>query len=81
LPTQDCRHTYGGAVRPLWIDRLDETGFAANAGAPLPVPASAGRYREGFHTLSSGGGVTLIDVKYIDRSLGGLWLEVRRRFR
>ncbi|QCQ23333.1 glucosamine inositolphosphorylceramide transferase family protein [Desulfoglaeba alkanexedens] len=81
LPTQDCSRTYGGAVRPLWIDRLDETGFAANAGAPLPVPASAGRYREGFHTLSSGGGVTLIDVKYIDRSLAGLWLEVRRRLR
>ncbi|WP_173012725.1 formyl transferase [Niveispirillum sp. SYP-B3756] len=81
LPTQDCSHTYGGALRPLWIDRLDETGFTATSGAPLVVPASAGRYREGFHTLSSGAGVTVIDVKYIDRSLAGLWLELRRRFR
>lgn len=81
LPTQDCTGTYGGGLRPLWIDRLDETAFSATAGAPLDLPRSVGRYRDGCHTLSSGGGVTLIDVKYIDRSLAGLWLEVTRRFR
>lgn len=81
LTTQDCSRTYDGALRPLWFDRLDETGVKATAGAPLDVPASAGRYREGSHTLSSGGGVTFIDVKYIDRSLAGSWLELTRRFR
>lgn len=81
LPMQDCTRTYGGAVRPLWIDRLDETGFEAVAGDALPFPTSAGRYTDGMHTLSTGGGVTLIDVKYIDRSLSGLWFEIRRKFR
>jgi hypothetical protein len=57
---------------------LDETGFAARAGEPLELPVSAGLYRDGMHTLSSGGGVTLIDVKHIDRSLAGLWLDFRR---
>ncbi len=80
LPVQDCRRTYGGALRPLWIDRLDETGFAAVAGAPLDLPGSAGAYRDGMHTLSSGGGITLIDVKRIDRSLSGLWLDIKRRW-
>lgn len=78
LPVQDCTRTYGGAIRPLWIDRLDEAEFAASAGEALDLPASAGIYRDGMHTLSTGGGVTLIDVKYIDRSLAGLWLDVRR---
>ncbi len=78
LPVQDCTRTYGGAIRPLWIDLLDETGFTARAGEPLALPMSAGLYRDGMHTLSSGGGVTLIDVKHIDRSLAGLWLDVKR---
>jgi hypothetical protein len=78
LPVQDCTRTYGGAIRPLWIDRLDETGFLASVGLPLDLPASAGAYREGMHTLSTGGGVTLIDVKRVDRSLAGMWLDVGR---
>lgn len=78
LPVQDCVDTYGGAIRPLWIDRLDETGFAATAGAPLALPPSAGRYGAGMHTLSACGDVTLIDVKRIDRSLRGLALDLRR---
>ncbi|MBP7337719.1 formyl transferase [Niveispirillum sp.] len=80
LPTQDCTRTYGGAIRPLWIDRLDETGFAATPAPPLDMPASVGHYRDGMHTLSGGGGVTLIDVKYIDRSMAGLWLDINRRW-
>ncbi|MEO8316422.1 MAG: formyl transferase, partial [Pseudomonadota bacterium] len=33
LPVQDCSSTYGGAVRPLWIERLDELYFIASLGA------------------------------------------------
>ncbi|MGE4410663.1 MAG: formyl transferase, partial [Sphingobium sp.] len=29
IPMQDCSRTYGGAIRPLWIDRLDEGHFQA----------------------------------------------------
>lgn len=79
LPVQDCALTYGGAVRPLWIDRLDEAHFEAEAGEALALPGSAGPYHEGMHMLAACGDVTLFDVKRIDRSLRGLMLEVRRR--
>ncbi len=79
LPVQDCAATYGGGLRPLWIDRLDESGFGATAGASLPIPATAGPYRDGLHTLSACGDLTLFDVKRIDRTLGGLMIDVRRK--
>ena len=78
LPVQDCAVTYGGAIRPLWIERLDEAGFEAEAGEALALPASAGAFAEGMHTLTACGDVTLFDVKRIDRSLRGLALDLRR---
>ncbi len=81
LPVQDCTRTYGGATRALWITRLDETGFAAEAGAPLPLPVAAGRYRDGMHTLSAAGDWTLIDVKRVDRTGRGWWYDLRRLLR
>ena len=79
LPVQDCTRTYGGAIWPLWIDRLDESGFEAQAGEPLAIPGSAGRYAQGMHTLSACGEVTLFDAKLIDRTLTGLALDLRRK--
>jgi hypothetical protein len=81
LPTQDCSKTYGGAVRPLWITRLDETGFESEAGEPLPFPANAPPGTEGMHTFSACGDVTLVDVKRIDRSFRGLMLDLKRKLR
>lgn len=78
LPMQDCTRTYGGAIRPLWIDRLDEGHFEATAGEALPLPPSAGPYSEGMHTLSACGDITFLDVKRIDRSLRGIALDIRR---
>jgi hypothetical protein len=78
LPVQDCSRTYGGATRPLWITRLDESGFEAECGPPLAVPASAGGYREGMHTLSGCGDWTLIDVKRVDRTGRGWLYDLRR---
>lgn len=78
LPVQDCSKTYGGALRPLWIDRLDEAHFVAEAGLALCLPASAGNYCEGMHTMTACGNVTLFDAKRIDRSLRGLMLDFRR---
>ncbi len=79
LPVQDCSRTYGGGVRTLWIDRLDEGHFHAEAGEELPIPPSAGKYSEGMHTLSACGNISFIDVKRIDRSLRGIALDVRRK--
>lgn len=79
LPVQDCARTYGGAVRPLWINRLDPEGWNAELGLPLTLPPGGWA---GMHTLSACGERTLIDVKTIDRSLAGLgieWAYHRRR--
>lgn len=78
LPVQDCSTTYGGGLRPLWIDQLGEGHFVAQEGAPLTIPSSAGSYRQGMHTLSACGDLTLFDVKHVDTSLPGLALDLRR---
>jgi hypothetical protein len=69
LPVQDCTRTYGGALRVLKILELSPSRFEAEASAPLVPPFSAGAYRQGLHTLSACGPVTLFDVKRVDRSL------------
>lgn len=69
LPVQDCRRTYGGALRVLTILELSPSGFKGEASAPLVAPFCAGAYRRGLHTLSACGPVTLFDVKRVDRSL------------
>jgi hypothetical protein len=78
LPVQDCSKTYGGAIRPLTIDRLTPDLFEAHVGEPLLPPASFAPYVEGLHTLASAGDVTLIDVKRTELSAHGLSIEVRR---
>lgn len=78
LPVQDCTATYGGAIRPLWIDTLDDARFEAQVGEALALPNTAGAYRDGMHTLSACGDITLFDVKRVDTSLHGLVLDVRR---
>lgn len=79
LPVQDCSRTYGGAIRLLRILELTTDHFEAEASPPLAAPASAAPYRDGLHTLAGCGEVTLIDVKRIDRSLGGLAIDAGRR--
>ena len=81
LPVQDCSSTYGGAVRPLWIERLDEHQFQASLGPALSLPPTAGSYRDGMHTLSACGDWTLFDVKRIDRSGRGWWYGLQRLLR
>jgi len=69
LPVQDCTRTYGGAIRVLKVLELSPQRFEAETTAPLLPPSNAGAYRQGLHTLSACGTVTLFDVKRIDRSL------------
>lgn len=83
LPVQDCRHTYGGAIRPLAIHRLSPDRFEAEAGPPIEAPASFAPFDAGLHTLSAMGPATLVDVKrklLSPRSLAVLAKrELRRR--
>jgi hypothetical protein len=81
MPMQDCTRTYGGAIRPLWIDRLDPQNFAAAPGEAIAPPASFAPTREGLHTLSACGPVTLIDAKRTVQSLAGLGIEIGRLIR
>jgi len=81
LPVQDCSRTYGGALRLLRIDRLTPDIFEAELGEAMVAPRSAAPYLDGLHTLSACGDVTLIDVKRIDRSLGGLLIDAGRLLR
>lgn len=78
VPVQDCSRTYGGAIRPLVVDRLDPTHFAATLGPRLTSPGSAAPFVEGLHTLAAAGAVTLVDVKRTVLSPHGLFIEARR---
>jgi hypothetical protein len=63
LPLQDCRGTYGAALRLLRFDRLSPDGIVAARCGMLQAPLAATPFVEGCHTLSAAGPVTLIDVK------------------
>lgn len=78
IPVQDNRDTYGGAIHLLMVETLTTERFEAKVGARIAAPASAGRYREGLHTLSACGELTLIDVKRIDRSGRGWLIDAGR---
>ena len=81
LPMQDCRTTYGGAIRALRVTTLTPDRFEAQADAPIPPPACFGRLTDGFHTLSAAGPVTLIDAKRFVVSPRSLALDVRREWK
>lgn len=81
LPVQDCRATYGGAIRPLWFDRLTTDSVAMHCGDAITAPAAFAPFVEGLHTLSAVGDLTLIDVKRTELSLRGLSIEAMREAR
>lgn len=81
LPVQDCTHTYGGAIRPLFFNRLDPERIETEAGEPIAAPPDFAPYVEGLHTLAAAGEVTLVDVKRTELSPHGLSIEVAREVR
>ena len=81
LPMQDCTATYGGAVRPLKLLELSPRSFRAEAGGAIAPPPQAAPFVDGLHTLSGCGALTLVDVKRVDRSLGGLAIDLGRGLR
>ncbi len=60
VPMQDCRATYGGAVEIVALAAVGDTW--AQAGR-VQSGAWADPWRDGLHTLSAAGPVTLIDLK------------------
>jgi hypothetical protein len=80
LPVQDCSATYGGAIRLLRFAMLtpDKVEVAA-----LPHRLSgdlvSDTHRDGLHTLSACGDLTLIDAKQIRRSHARRWIDLQRR--
>ncbi len=84
LPVQDCRATYGGAIRELVITGLSETAFEAADRDGLVAPAWMAPYDAGCHSLSAAGPVTLLDFKRVDRSMPGTAIRlggILRRWR
>jgi len=77
-PMQDCTRTYGGQAKLLWIDELSPTTFASAVGHSVSPRPDFGPFRDGLHTLSACGEVTLIDAKRIDRSARRLAIDAAR---
>lgn len=67
LPAQDCVAGYGSALHLLRIDDLSPDAFSASIVRRLSPEGWLHGYRDGLHTLSDGGAVTLIDVKRNER--------------
>lgn len=74
-PAQDCSRTYGGRIvlnriKTLTISQFEEESVC------FVEPQSDSLYRDGVHTLSSVGGVTLIDGKRFDYSFFHLFRKL-----
>lgn len=81
LPVQDCSRTYGGGMRSLRITALTPDRFEAQADPVMAIPSGFGAYKEGFHTLSAAGGITLIDAKRRRMTPQSLTLDAARLWR
>lgn len=80
LPVQDCRRTYGGALRILRL-KLTPATAAHEIGDAIAPPNDVAPFDQGLHTLSEAGPVTLFDVKRVDLSPRGVLLEAAREWR
>lgn len=83
LPVQDCRDSYGSGLRILTISASEpqKPGSAPlrfSSGPLWSAPNSLLPYRDGLHTMSAAGPVTLVDVKSRRLSLAGLTMRPRR---
>src|SRR5205085_2317507 len=68
LPVQDCRRTYGGALRFLRFNTLQPDRIeAAHLPGTLTGDLVSNSHRDGLHTLAACGNLTLLDTKRITR--------------
>lgn len=80
LPVQDCSRTYGGAIRflrckTLATDRIETEHLSGTLTGGLVSDS----HRDGLHTLSACGEVTLLDVKHIARPWSRYAVDLQRR--
>ncbi|HAL06864.1 MAG TPA: hypothetical protein DCP26_05855 [Brevundimonas sp.] len=68
LPVQECRPTYGAALRLLRVDVLSPTDFLATEVRRFAPDGLLPGFEDGLHTLSGDAEVTFIDVKGLRRS-------------
>lgn len=68
LPVQECRPTYGAAVRLLRVDVLSATDFLTTEVRRFAPDGLLTGFEDGLHTLSGGAEVTFIDVKGLRQS-------------
>ena len=81
LPMQDCSKTYGGGMTILRVNELSPKAFAATICAQLKAQDFHPEFRDGMHTVSACGNVTLIDVKRTSYSPMRLLIDCKRRIR
>ncbi len=82
LPVQDCSETYGGAIRFLRFTQLNDSRIVfEHTDARFTGALVSDDYQSGFHTLSSFGSLTLLDVKQVRRSREKQWIDFKRRAR
>jgi hypothetical protein len=80
-PSQDCSHTYGGAVNVMAIDELTPDAFREHVALRLD-PEPSWPYPDGLHTLVVDGRRIYVDAKRT-RQDRLWWLKVwltRRRW-
>ncbi|MCQ9155618.1 glucosamine inositolphosphorylceramide transferase family protein [Acidomonas methanolica] len=77
LPVQDCRRTYGAAVRFLHL-HIDPDQVRIEDGPRVTAPLRLAPYTDGLHTISKLGDQTLIDVKRIAIGPGRFLLDAKR---
>ena len=82
LPVQDCSRTYGGAVRFLRFATLEPTRIVAEH-LPFRITGDmvSPTHRDGLHTFSACGNLTLLDTKRVTRSVARYGVDLRRRIR
>lgn len=82
LPVQDCRGTYGAALRFLRFTTLNPQEIrCAHLDLRLTGDLVSPEHPDGFHTLSACGDCTLFDVKRVTRSLGRYAIDLQRQVR
>ncbi len=78
-PAQDCSSSYGGAVALNRVVALGAGGLVEEPAGRVEVPG--GRYSTGTHTLSTGGGMWVVDGRRYARSRYRFAREVKARLR
>ncbi len=79
LPVQDCSRTYGGAIRFLRFTTLEPNRITTEHLVPrLTGDLVSPTHRDGLHTFSRCGKLTLVDAKRISRSFARYGVNLRR---